>query len=100
MHKLPRTLRTPKFLTNNAAICPTVFKAETCRNINQQTKNLVQKVGVKFYICNIVGPKMYNFKWTYLFVEVITSRLVILLAYNKTSMLFFIVRMSSQTKTT
>jgi len=50
MHKLPTTLRTPKFLTNNAAICPTVFKAETCCSINQQIKNMAQKVGVKFCI--------------------------------------------------
>jgi hypothetical protein len=34
MHKLPTTLIRQKFLTNNAAIYPTVFKAETCGSIN------------------------------------------------------------------
>ena len=93
MHKLPTTLRTPKFLTNNAAICPTVFKAEICCSINQQIKNMAQKVGVKFCIWNIVRPKMYNFKCTYLIVEAVTYRLVTLLASNTTFMFFFRVRM-------
>lgn len=42
----------------------TKFKAESCRNINQHTKSVVQQVGVTVYIRNVVAPKMNNFKFT------------------------------------
>ena len=33
------------------------------QNISEHLKNLVQLVGVKFCICNIVAQKMYNIKY-------------------------------------
>jgi hypothetical protein len=37
---------------------PTV-KVKTRQTINQQNKSIMQQVGVKFYICNIVAWKPY-----------------------------------------
>jgi hypothetical protein len=41
-------------------------------------KNIVQQVGIKYYICNIVAWKMNNIKYGYWFQETTDVRLVFL----------------------